>query len=74
MKPVVYISNRCHQCGMVKKFVKEFGIDAKIYNVDLRNAKPPVDIFVYPALFVDEQLVAYGEDIIAYFKERLLNS
>jgi len=73
MTPVIYVANRCHQCGMVKDFVKKSGVETKIYNVDLQKAQPPIDIFVYPALFIDTKLVAYGEDIIAYFNENLMN-
>ncbi len=73
MKPTIYVANRCHQCGLVKDFVKKSGIETDIYNVDLTNEKPPMDIFIYPALFVDAKLVAYGEDIISYFEKELIN-
>ncbi|MDP6909663.1 MAG: hypothetical protein QF371_09160 [Flavobacteriales bacterium] len=73
MKPVIYIANRCHQCGMVVDFVKRSGVESDIYNVDLQKAKPPIDIFIYPALFIDAKLVAYGEDIITYFEDRLIS-
>ncbi|MCF8276851.1 MAG: hypothetical protein K9J17_08960 [Flavobacteriales bacterium] len=71
MKPVIYVANWCHQCGLVKDFVRSSGIDADIYNVDLQHVQPPHDIFVYPALFVDTTLMAYGEDIIDYLKLNL---
>ncbi|MGB0369170.1 MAG: glutaredoxin domain-containing protein [Flavobacteriales bacterium] len=73
MKPIIYVANRCHQCAMVKDFVKKSGVDTDIYNVDLSTAKPPIDIFVYPALFMESKLVAYGEDIIDYFEKELIN-
>ena len=73
MKPVIYIANNCHQCGMVKEFVRKSGVDTDIYNVDLQNAVPPMDVFVYPALFIDLTLVAYGEDIISYYEKKLMN-
>ena len=73
MKPVIYIANRCHQCGMVKDFVKKSGVDTDIHNVDLTTAVPPKDIFVYPALFIGTELVAYGEDIIRYYQNKLIN-
>jgi hypothetical protein len=53
--------------------VRNSGVETDIYNVDLQNVKPPMDIFVYPALFMDSKLVAYGEDIIAYFNDKLIN-
>ena len=73
MRPAIYVANRCHQCGLVKDFVKNSGVDTDIYNVDLSTAKPPIDIFIYPALFVDSKLIAYGEDIISYFEEQIKN-
>lgn len=71
MSAVVYVANWCHQCGLVKEFLKKSSIDADVYNVDLTNRKPPIDVFVYPALFVDSKLIAYGEDIIAYFEKQI---
>jgi hypothetical protein len=58
---------------MVVDFVKRSGVESDIYNVDLQKAKPPIDIFIYPALFIDAKLVAYGEDIITYFEDRLIS-
>lgn len=71
MRPTIYLANRCHQCDLVKTYVKKSGVDADIYNVDLTNKKPPIDVFVYPALFMGSNLVAYGEDIITYFENQL---
>lgn len=68
MKPVVYVANNCHQCGLVKDFIKRSGSEADIYNVDMQMVSPHMDIFVYPALFVNARLVADGEDIIDYFE------
>lgn len=73
MKPVIYIANRCHQCSMVKDFVRKSGVETDIYNVDLQHVVPPMDIFVYPALFIDSKLVAYGEDIISFYENKLIN-
>lgn len=72
MKPVIYVANRCNQCAMVKGFVKKSGVETDIFNVDLQNVRPPMDIFVYPALFIGAELVAYGEDIITYFQDNLM--
>ena len=74
MKPVVFLANRCHQCDLVKSYVKKSGVDADIYNVDLTSKKPPIDVFVYPALFVDSKLIAYGEDIITYFENQIVKN
>ena len=73
MKPVIYVAERCHQCGMVKDFVDESGVSTDIHNVDTSDAKPPKDVFVYPAMFLGEELIAYGEDIIDYYKNNLIN-
>lgn len=73
MRPVIYIANRCHQCGMVKDFVKKSGVETDIHNVDLTTAVPPKEVFVYPALFIGTDLIAYGEDIISYYQNKLIN-
>ncbi|MGK0383679.1 MAG: hypothetical protein ACJAVL_000409 [Bacteroidia bacterium] len=73
MRPTVYVANRCHQCDLIKRFVQKSGLDADIYDMDLSNKKPPIDIFAYPALFVDSKLMAYREDIITNFKNQLVN-
>lgn len=73
MKPVIYIANRCHQCGMVKDFVNKSGVETDIHNVDLTTSVPPKDVFVYPVLFIGSDLIAYGEDIITYYQNKLIN-
>lgn len=72
MRPVIYTANGCHQCQMVKDFVKRTGVETDIYNVDLQHAVPPKEIFVYPALFIGTDLIAYGEDIVDYYKNELI--
>jgi glutaredoxin len=73
MKPTIYLANNCHQCALVKAFVKESGVDTDIHNVDLSTVQPPKEVFVYPVLFVGTDLIAYGEDIIDYYKKKLIN-
>lgn len=73
MRPVIYIANSCHQCGIVKEFVRKSAVDTDIYNVDLQNVVPPMDVFAYPVLFIDSKLVAYGADIISYYENKLIN-
>jgi len=58
---------------MVKDFVSKSGVPTQIHNVDLGFGRPPIDVFVYPVLFIDNRLIAYGEDIIRYYKENLMN-
>lgn len=72
MKPVVYTAENCHQCQLVKDFVENSNIDTDVKNVDIQNEIPPKEIFIYPALFIDNELVAYGEDIIRYYKSKLI--
>lgn len=72
MTPVIYTANRCHQCLMVKEFVRNTGVETDIFNVDLQEVTPPEEIFVYPALFIGTNLIAYGEDIVDYYKNKLI--
>ena len=68
MKYTVYISNHCIVCDKVLKFLEKEKIDCKVVNVEKDNITPPVNLLVFPALFLGKRLVAYGEDIIGKFR------
>jgi hypothetical protein len=66
----LYIAENCHQCALVSKWVKE-NTEVSILNVDLDGVKPPIPTFIFPALFQNDGLKAYGEDIIPILKRNL---
>jgi hypothetical protein len=66
----LYIAENCHQCPQVAQWVKD-NTQVPILNVDTDGAKPPIPTFIFPALFQNEGLKAYGEDIIPILKRNL---
>jgi len=52
----------------VLKFLENEKIDCKVVNVEKDSIGPPVDLLVFPALFLGKRLVAYGDDIIDRLK------
>ena len=70
MNYTIYIGNDCHQCGMVLDYMAQRKICAQIINIDTENKQPPFTLYVFPALFNDDTLIAYGEDIIEHFNNK----
>lgn len=66
----LYVAENCHQCAEVSQWVRE-NTGVSILNVDLDGAKPPIPTFIFPALFQNDGLKAYGEDIIPILKRNL---
>ena len=64
----LFIAENCHQCAEVSHWVVEHSADTRITNVDNGEDGPPIVTFIYPALFEDDRLIAYGEDIIPYLR------
>lgn len=67
MKRILYIADNCHQCDMVSDWVRN-NTDIAIINLDHDEHDPPISIFIFPALFENNELKAYGEDIIGALK------
>lgn len=68
MHYTLYISNDCSQCGVVQDYIERKEIECLIINVDDEGDSPPVKVFIYPVLFMNDKLVAYGLDIIEHFQ------
>ncbi|MGD1847770.1 MAG: hypothetical protein ACFB10_20450 [Salibacteraceae bacterium] len=60
----MYISNHCPSCKVVAEYINTNSLACKVVNVDSQSESPPVDLWVFPALFEDKRLLAYGDDII----------
>lgn len=65
---ILYTSNHCSQCDNVADFLKRKRIECLYINVDDEGDNPPEPVFIYPVLFLDELLIAYGLDIIEHFQ------
>ncbi len=64
MKITLYTGNNCHQCKEVIDFLNDKKINFQEINIDENKNKPPIPLFVFPALFINDQLKAYGVDIV----------
>ena len=60
----VYICFNCPTCDRVVNHLKQEHPEVKIVNVQVERPKIP-RIAIFPAMFIDQKLVAYGDDIIA---------
>jgi len=68
MKYTIYINDHCIGCDKVLEFLEKENIDCTVINVEKDGPAPEVNLLVFPALFIDKRLIAYGEDIIDKLK------
>jgi len=59
----VYICFNCPACERVVASIEENSLDAQVVNVQIEKPDIP-RIQIFPALFIDDKLTAYGDDII----------
>lgn len=64
----LYVSNDCAQCGDVHDYIERKSIECLVVNVDDEGDSPPVKVKMYPVLFLDQRIMAYGLDIIEHFQ------
>lgn len=68
MDYTLYTGNNCHQCKQVIDFLNSKNVSYEEINIDEEDKKPPVELFIFPALFKHNDLIAYGVDIIEALK------
>lgn len=64
MKITLYTGNNCHHCKEVIDFLKQQRVDYDEINIDENPEQPPIPLFIFSALFINNQLKGYGVDII----------
>lgn len=65
----IYIGEGCHDCEKVLDWIKSQHLDVTVIDADdPGNLQPPFAVFARPALFKNNELLAYGMDIVDYFK------
>ena len=64
----LFISNDCTQCPTVVDYLQRKKIECLIINIDDEGDRPPEPVFIYPVLFLNDALLAYGLDIIEHFQ------
>jgi len=67
----LYIGKGCHQCQDGVEFMKANKMSFKKLHIQKDKVEPPIDLFVFPALFEGERLLCYGTDIVDYLVNRM---
>jgi len=70
MRYTLFIGEDCHQCAEVVDYIEKNDINCRKVNVDFSDEEAPVQIFAFPALFEDNELIGYGSDIINYLNKK----
>jgi len=65
----VYYRMMCQDCDRVKKYLDDNKIAYNYLDCEDENSHPPIPIMAAPALFINNELVAYGVDIIDYVQK-----
>jgi glutaredoxin len=61
----IYIRNNCLSCNRIAHFIKEKNINIRLINIDLAtDYQLPVNVMIFPALLLGNNIIAYGDDII----------
>ena len=63
MKSTVYICRDCPTCERIVDHIKENNVKCEVVNISEGGKKAP-RISIFPALYVEDKLMAYGVDII----------
>ena len=73
MDYVLYTAENCHDCDEVLSAYQRLGFSFPVVNYDLDNVSDvPITLYAFPALCQDDQIVAYGMDIISYLERKAL--
>lgn len=72
MSYTIFITKDCSACVRVETFVFDRVIDCEIIMIDDSNKGKYGDLpLIYPALYEDTRLLAYGDDIITALGKRV---
>lgn len=66
----LFIGENCHECQYVIENLNRLNVDYVLFNIDKTEVKPPIKIFTLPAIFKENELLAYGSDIISFVKNK----
>jgi hypothetical protein len=67
---ILYYRKLCHDCDKVRDYMAGENIDFNYFDCENKKTEPPIPIFAVPALFKNDELLAYGTDVIDYFDKR----
>ena len=64
----IYIANDCPACDRVLEYVTQNEVEHELVNVNDPGKEPVAGVLIYPALFAEDSLQAYGDDIITWLE------
>lgn len=67
---VLYYRELCHDCDKVRDYMANQNVEFNYFDCENKNTEPPIPIFATPALFKNDELLAYGIDVIEYFEKK----
>lgn len=71
MNFILYITNDCPACERVLEYIVNRNIQHELINISDPGKNPVDGVLVYPALFSNNSLKAYGDDIITWLEPPL---
>jgi len=66
MSYTLCISPSCPSCEEILGLLKDMKVKVNVQNLQLEN---DCEVSIIPALFKGKRLIAYGKDIVRYFKK-----
>lgn len=69
MEYTIYTQNFCPSCDILKVSLEDKGVSLEYVNIDEIPYRKPLDLFITPALYKGDCLIAYGMDILKKFDE-----
>jgi len=70
MEYTLYIGKKCHQCQDMIEFLRVNKVSFRTVHVQKDKERPPIDLFIFPALMHDDRLLCYGTDIVNYIEAK----
>ena len=68
MKYSLYINPYCFACEDIMAYIDSNDLNVNIIDISKTSINSKLPIVVFPALVLNEKLLAYGSDIIKYLK------
>ena len=64
---IIYLANDCHECELIEQYLNENNIYIKTKTLT-KEEWTEKGLFIFPSLFQNDNVVAYGNDIITFLK------